>query len=389
MVRNFYLSRLLNMRGNGLIKVLRGMRGVGKTTLLNDFTAALYADGVPDENILRVDFAARSYDERFDYTAMYNYLQARLNAGDNLYLLLDELPDASEFEWIVGSLYLNRRLDITITVSEGHIVSEELATVLSGGFDDIPVLPLSFAETDGDLIDYCHTVALPGAMTIADDYARQFFIDGNLSAILLKQVNRRRLRDASLPKDLLARLMYRLGQDVSAASLAADMRESGRSISVHTIMDYLDALTDSLLIDAVPRYDIPKETVQNTVTRYYLNDVGLAEFVLGIKKSNTIADMVLLENVIYCELVRRYGKAYMGRNGVRDIGFAVTSPEPQYFRLITAKEDIRREARYLLNIRDQWAKTLLVADDNTNDDDYKGVRIVSVRQWLTDTAQYR
>lgn len=365
------------------------------------FAEDLHGEGVLPEHIIAIDFDELHYEETLDHEALHAYIQECLQQGERIYLFLDELASAADFENIVGSLYLNRRLDIYIATSRGGLLRGELATILSGGFGELHVLPLSFreyfaerkaaeagqdGEWEGDPAeicqDYIHHSGLPGALCLpgeGNERLRREYLAGCLSSVLLWDVAApRQFRDVNLLKAILCFLYRQLGQPLSPVKIAAAMKEEGKvtSLSAHTVGDYIEALSEACLIYRVPRCDVATRRVLQSTEKYYAVDLGFAEMLLG--KGEMTEGM--MENLVYLELRRRGFQVYVGRVGTKEISFLALKKDPIYIQ-VAANRLLAKKLRPLQQIRDQYPKYILTLEkgEETN---YQGIHILSVLDFL-------
>ena len=388
-------DRLRELSRRTGIKLITGMRRSGKSALLAMFAEELHGDGVPPEHVITIDFDELRYEESLDYHALHAYLEECLGQGRKIYLFLDELPGATEFEQIVGSLYLNRRLDIYIATSHAGLVGRELATVLSGGFGEMHVLPLSFRdycrerrkEPEEDEIalfeEYIHQSGLPGALCLFGEgnaRLRREYLEGCLSSLLLWDVMARwQFRDMKFLRSILCFLYDHLGEALSPARIVAAMKERGnvKSLSVHTVSDYLRALEESYLIYRVPRCDVRSRRVLKSTEKVYSVDPGFPELLLGAREP-TIG---MMENLVYLELRRRGYRVYGGRVGTKEISFLAVKGDPVYLQVGDSPEKLLSP---LQQIGDQYPKYVLTpgARETTN---RGGIPILSVAEFLRET----
>ena len=394
MERREYRERLRELSRRPGIKVLTGARRSGKSALLAMFAEELHGEGVPPEHVITIDFDELHYEEALDYEALHGYIEECLRQGKKIYLFLDELASAGEFERIVGSLYLNRKLDIYIATSRAGLVQKELATVLSGGYAELHVLPLSLSEyckecergeklsDAGRCRDYLRQGGLPGAVCLSGEEnarLRREYLEGCLSSILLWDVAARwQFRDMGLMKSMLGFLCGHLGEALSPAKIAAAMKERGnvQSLSAHTVSDYLQALEEAYLIYRVPRCDVRTRQVLQSTEKCYIVDPGFPDLLLG--KNEPTEGM--MENLIYLELRRRGFRVCIGRAGTREISFFAVKKDPLYIQVATSRL-LAKKLRPLQQIRDQYPKYILTLEEG-EETNYEGIHIVSAMDVL-------
>ena len=399
MERKNYREKLQELSHSTGIKVLTGLRRSGISALLAMFAEDLHSEGVPPEHIIAIDFDELHYEESLDYGALHDYIGECLKQGKKIYLFLDELASAADFERIVGSLYLNRRLDIYIATSQAGLVKRELATVLSGGYEELHVLPLSLAEyvqeSTGALEDkenmadqcesYIHQSGLPGAICLSGEEnarLRREYLEGCLSTTLLWDVAARwQFRDMNLLKAMLCFLYSHLGEALSPAKIAAAMKEKGivKSLSAHTVSDYLRALEEAYLIYRVPRCDVRTRQVLQSTEKCYAADLGLCELLLGKRELSE----GILENLVYLELRRRGFQVCIGRAGTKEISFLAVKKDPIYIQ-VSANRLLAKKLHPLQQIRDQYPKYVLTLEE-AEETNYEGIHIISVMDFLLRT----
>lgn len=376
MNRENYLKKMSACREKNVIKVLYGMKGVGKSTLLVLFAQRLIDEGTPEENILIVDFDELAPGEVLDYAAMHDYIETMLKSGGEIYLFLDELPDATAFEGIVGSLYLNRRLNIYIASSRLSLTSIDMATVLSGGCAKIAVTPVIFGEADYP--NDAQGVALSLLPRIAETkndsrFAREY-TENLLAAVLLRDIiMRRQLRDAQLLYDLIALTVSHADKTLSGAKAAAILKKSA-----HTTGEYLAALCDSFILYPVAAIEADTGKILRQTVKYYAADTGFAQFLSDGKTKET--NSAILENAVFLKLLRDGERVCRGRVGRHDIDFVAFAPDPFYVQIADEKL-LAKKMRPLLAIRDQYPKFVLTTED-APPSNYKGIKIMSVKNFL-------
>lgn len=403
-VRQSCLEQLEALREKPVVKLLTGIRGSGKTTILAAFAEGLRQQGIPSEQIVELNFDDLRYGDRVDCAALHYYIEETLREGKHVYLFLDEMERAAEFEQVVGRLYLNRRLGIYMASSHRSILTGELATVFSGGFAEVPVLPLSLAEyrqgmagVDGGaaegetgeeaermLAGWLRDGGLPQAVRLsAQGFQAADYLEGLFHTVLVREIlERYPLRDFSLLKEMMCHVCASQGEAVSPASVASFFKEQGRKVSAHTTGDYLRAMTEAGLLYWMPRRDLKTGQMLQTSGKYYLSDMGLRNLLMP--KART-ADVGAMENLVYLELRRQGFSVTAGKLGGKTIDFvAERKGERMYFQL--AAEDLQEEKLHaLLQIRDQYPKYILDLGEGTSAD-RQGVRGLGVKAFLEKPA---
>ena len=227
--RKQYLEKLKNLKEKKLIKVVTGVRRCGKSTLLTQFRHDLKEAGIEDSQIISVNFEDIANEELLDYKKLYDYIQGRLIPGQMTYVFLDEVQNVPNFQKAIDSLFIKDNVDIYITGSNAHMLSGELATLLSGRYIEISMLPLSFAEyyemTGGDRRtawnSYYRNGGFPYAAVIDDDDIRKDYITGIYNTVLLKDiVTRKRISDIPMLESVIKFLFDNIGNIVSSKKIS-------------------------------------------------------------------------------------------------------------------------------------------------------------------------
>ena len=373
--RERYIERLKSLRDKKIIKVITGVRRCGKSTLMALFQQELMQLGVRKEQIININFEDYDFVELRDAKALYEYISEHLSIVGRNYIFLDEVQHVENYADVVDALFVNDNIDLYITGSNAYLLSSEIATLLSGRYMEIQLLPLSFKEyvsATGDTnnlerkyADYITFSSFPYAMAfehdeeLTDDYLR-----GIYSTIVLKDVvQRNRISDAMMLENVMAFLADNIGNTLSVKKIADTLTSSGRKADVKTIEKYLSALCQSFIIYPAKRYNIKGRQLLKTMEKYYLVDVALRNTLLGSK--NTDFGRVL-ENVVYLELLRRNHHVYVGKTDALEVDFVtVNMQEVAYFQVaatVLDKSTLQRELQPLQAIKDNYPKTILTLD---------------------------
>jgi predicted AAA+ superfamily ATPase len=392
--RDDYLKKLIGFKDKRIIKIVTGIRRCGKSTMLEIFKNHLSRAGVAPEQIVSLNFEDPDYLELTEWEALYGYLKKELLPGKTSYIFLDEIQNVREFERAVDGLFIRENVDLYLTGSNAWMLSGDIATLLSGRYVEIPMLPLSFKEycsafpKDADTRrlyrDYLtnssfpYTLELEGNHDLIRDY-----LGGIYSTIVLKDVAARKRISNVLMLDSLIRFLFdNIGSLNSTKKISDTMVSMGRKISVHTVEQYLSALTDSFILYRAGRYDIKGRQYLKTGDKYYLADIGLRYYLLGSKN----ADMGrMLENVIFLELIRRGYEVHVGKVNAVEVDFvAVKNGYPEYYQAaLTVRNDetLERELFSLMKITDHNPKYLLTLDEDPPSS-HKGIRQINALDWL-------
>lgn len=394
--RKSYLSWLCDWKDKPVIKVVSGVRRCGKSTLLRIFQDYLREQGVEDARIVSINFEDLAFENLDSYQALYSYVCERLVSGSITYVFLDEVQHVDGFEKAVDSLFIREGVDLYVTGSNAYLMSGELATLLSGRYVELKMLPLSFAEycqapTVGDaspweLFDgYLVRGSFPLVAEMGLDEAQSAeYMRSLYNTILLKDVVQRLgVRDVTTLENVAKFLLQNIGSKVSLKRISDTLSSSGSRVDQKTVGKYVKGLTDGLLLYHAPRYDVKGRQLLVTSGKYYAVDVGLRGVLVRGRESDVGH---VLENVVYLELVRRGFEVYVGDLPGGEIDFvAVRGSETAYFQVSATTLDETTLARELAPFRrlgDNYPKTLLTLDEVFGTMDYEGIQKRNVIDWL-------
>lgn len=392
--RTEYLNKLIAFRDKQLIKVVTGIRRCGKSTLLEIYQDWLRDQGVEETQIISVNFEDLDYEELTDYRKLHVYLKERLVKGKMTYIFLDEVHHVTDFPRVVDSLYIRPNIDLYITGSNAYMLSSEIATLISGRYVQIEMLPLSFREymeSTGSMSDrgvkyaeYLQTSSFPYALRLKGQPEEiRDYLEGIYNTIVVKDiVNRKKITDTMMLKSVLRFVFDNIGSPLSSKRIADTMTSYGRKIDSKTVEKYLDALAESYIIYQAKRYNIKGKQYLKTLKKYYVVDVGMRYMLLGFREADAGH---ILENVVYLELFRRGYDVYVGKVDDLAVDFvAQNSRGITYFQVaLTVRDEkaLERELRPLQSIRDHYPKMILTMDDDP-EAQYDGIRRVNARDWL-------
>jgi len=391
--RKVYLDKLIQWREKQIIKVITGVRRCGKSTLLAQYMDYLRLNGAADEQIVSVNLEDVDYEHLLNYKSLYGYMKERLCKGKYTYIFIDEVQQCPDFEKAVDSLFIKENVDVYITGSNAYMLSGELATLLSGRYIEISMLPLSFAEyvelAGGEardaFSDYLRYGSFPYVTALdKKDAVVKTYIDGIYNTILIKDVAKREgITDIVVLESVVKFLCSNVGSPVSAKKVSDTINSSGRKISVNTVERYMRALTDSFIFYKVDRYDVKGKQMLKTLGKYYLVDTGLKNMLL----SGSSADLGhQLENIVYLELLRRDNKVSIGKLAEKEIDFVASNTEGICYYQVAAtvlnEDTLARELAPLQKIPDHHPKFLLTLDDIMPNANHNGIRQVNILDWL-------
>lgn len=404
--RKEYLDFLVKSKDRQIIKVVSGVRRCGKSTLFEIYKDFLLENGVEKNQIISINFEDMDYEELIDYKKLYEYIKSKMIEDKRNYIFLDEIQHVDKFEKVVDSLFIKENTDLYITGSNAYFMSSELATLLSGRYIELKMLPLSFKEyyqakleyekmeqkenrTLKTLIQYYNEYivnsSFPYTLQLDSDLKNIYeYLSGIYNSVLLKDiVARLKISDVMRLESVVKYIFDNIGNLTSLSKIANTLTSMGRKTDAKTIEKYIRGLTDSLLVHEVSRYNIKGKEFLSTLSKYYVADLGLRQMILG----NRNIDMGhILENVIYLELLRRKGNVYVGQFDKNEIDFVViNSNEIEYYQValtVLDENTLKRELDAFKNIKDNYPKYLITLDDVMVNTDYDGIKVVNALEWL-------
>lgn len=401
--RDEYLNLLKKWKDEQVIKVITGIRRCGKSTLLEMFRDYLKTQNVADEQIVYINFEELENEALLDYKSLYNYIKERLDSTKMTYVFLDEIQRVEEFQKAVDSLYVKKNVDIYITGSNAYLLSGELATLLSGRYVEINMLPLSFAEfcemKNGDdkdklFAEYLKNGGLPYVAMLNDETDKiDMYLEGIYNTIIVKDVeerqnrketnpNKRRITDLSLLKNISKFLASSIGSPISVKSIADYITSSGRKISQNTVDDYVQALVEPYIFYVAERYDVLGKQLLKKNQKMYIVDLGIRRHLLARQKYDLGFS---LENIVFLELIRCGYTVNIGKVGESEIDFVARKNDNVYYYQVTAsmteESTFEREMAPLKSIRDNYPKTVITLDRFTLGN-YEGIEVVNAIDWL-------
>ena len=401
--RNEYLAELEKWQDEKVIKVVTGLRRCGKSTLLSMFQKRLLQSGVGSGQIISINFEDLQYEDLVDYKALYHHISDRLQADRMNYIFLDEIQIVKDFQKAVDSLYIKKNVDLYITGSNAFLLSGELATLLSGRYVEIRMLPLSFKEyrklkgagdKDAQFAEYMRYGALPYIASLDDPAGKADpYLEGIYNTIIVKDIelrqqrretdpNKRKITDMTLLRNIARFLASSVGSPVSAKSIADYITSTGRKISQNTVSDYVDALVEPYIFYPVERYDVKGKQLLKQNRKLYIVDLGLRRHLIPRQNYDLGYS---LENIVYLELLRRGYEVNIGKVGNTEVDFITRRGDNiHYFQVTASLTDeaaFKREFAPLKAISDNYPKTILTLDRFTPGN-YDGIISANAVDWL-------
>ena len=291
--REEYLNRLIALKDKQIIKVITGVRRCGKSKLLELYQQWLLEQGVEKKQIISINFEDLDFEELTDYKKLHEYLKERLLKDKMTYIFLDEIQNVDKFPKVVDSLYIKDHVDMYITGSNAHMLSSEIATLISGRYMQIEMMPFSFREymtSTGNMndrgikyTDYLQNSSFPYTLELKDqpDEVRNY-LEGLYNTIVVKDImNRKKITDPMMLKSILKFVFDNIGSPLSSKKIADTMTSAGRKIDARTVEKYLEALTESYIVYQAKRYNIKGKQHLKTLEKYYVVDIGFRFMLFG------------------------------------------------------------------------------------------------------------
>ncbi|QJD72648.1 ATP-binding protein [Lactobacillus acetotolerans] len=395
--RDEYLNFLKRNRDKHIIKVVSGVRRSGKSTLFLLFRDYLKKTGVKDNQIINLNFEDMDFEDLLDPEKLYSYIKKKLLPDQMNYIFLDEIQHVHNFEKVADSLFIKDNVDLYITGSNAYFLSGEIATLLTGRYVQLNMLPLSFNEfvqwhkqnnkftNDQDMFNQYLKSSFPYTLFTETDQERIEYLQGIYSTIVLTDiVTRLNIKDVPVLERLIRTLFSNIGSQVTINKITNTLRSNGYKTSNKTIDRYLEGILDSLLMYEAKRYDIHDHDLLSSNSKYYVVDLGLRRLLLPDHQEDYGH---IIENVVYLELLRRFPNVYVGQSGKYEVDFVALNGrnEARYFQvaLTTLDENVlKRELRSLQRIGDSYPKYLLTLDTLNKDANYNGIQKMNIIDWL-------
>lgn len=403
-----YINELKSFKDQDLIKVVTGLRRSGKSTLFELYINYLKSTGIKDRQIIQMNFDNPIYDFK-TAKELYEYIiNHAASSAEKTYVFLDEVQMVPEFQKVINGLRILPNFDIYITGSNAYLLSGELATLLSGRYIEIHMLPLSFKEylmglypdtTDFAVLkrkinletvfnDYLNFGSLPQTLNyyneqenikVPDSAEISKYLENILSTIVYKDImTRHNITDRNLLEKIVKFILDNIGQPISIKKIVDTLSGNQQKTSFYTIENYVSALEECFLIYKADRYDIRGRELLSTGYKYFVADLGLRRFLLGRDTKSDIGQM--LENTVYLELIRRGSQVKVGKYDNLEVDFI--TDDNIYYQVctdISSPETLDRELTPLKNIKDNYPKILLTTSATTNID---GIEIQNLIDWL-------
>ena len=391
--RRDYLDKLIAFKDKKLIKVITGIRRCGKSTIMEIFRDWLLNNGVSPEQILYLNFEDYDNIELRNPLALHQYIKPLILSDKPTYIFFDEIQQVKDFPDIINSINLKPNVDLYVTGSNAYMLSNEIATLLSGRYVEIAMLPLSFKEyVEGcggsDNLEKAYTNYITQSSfpyTLALDRPKDItdYLNGVYNTVVMKDIiSRKKIQDVMMLESVIRFVADNIGNMLSTKRIADIMTADGRKIDQKTVEKYLTSLCETFFVYEAKRYNVKGKQLLKTLGKYYLVDVGLRRMLLGGRSFDAGR---LLENVVYLELLRRQKSVYIGKIDNLEVDFvAIDENDIVYYQVAATVRDeatLKRELSSLQQINDQYQKYILTLDEDP-EADYDGIKRINALKWL-------
>lgn len=400
--RKEYLDWLIRQKEKQIIKVVTGVRRCGKSTLFEIYRDYLLENGVEPTQIISLNFEDIEYEDLRDYKRLYEYVKEHLVPDKMNYIFLDEIQHVEQYQKTVDSLFLRENCDVYITGSNAYFMSGELATLLTGRYAQLAMMPLSFKEfcegLEGEEKQLSLNEKFQKYITVGSfPYVLKYgygvqeakeYMQGIYHTILLNDVVKRlKISDVNMLEDVTRFMLFNIGNRTSPTTIANTMTSKQKKIDPKTVDRYIRGLTDSLLFYEARRYNIRGKEFLSTMNKYYATDMGMRNMLVQGSSSDVGH---ILENLVYLELKRRGFEVYVGQLGADgEIDFVTMKDGKLAYYQVAAstldEEVLKRELAPLNNIKDNYPKYLLTLDELFEDMNYDGVQKLNALKWFLES----
>ena len=395
--REMYMKRIRPFIGTDLIKVMTGIRRCGKSVMLELIKEELLESGISHNQFISINFENLNFSHLQTAKALHDEITKRAaEINGKAYLFLDEIQEVKDWEKCINSLRVSLDCDIYITGSNAKLLSSELSTYLGGRYVEFIIYPFSFAE----FLELYHSISpdipfqecfqkylsfggMPYLANIRyEDAPSKLYLNDLYNSVQLKDiVKRNKIRDIDLLERIIAYVIENIGTTFSATSLSKFLKSEKRTVAPETILNYIKYCCDAYLFYQVKREDLQGKQILSSNEKYYIADHGIREAVFG---GNMRDINLVLENIVYLELLRREYKVTVGRTGDKEIDFVCDKQgEKLYVQvayLLASDETVQREFGVYDRIRDNYPKYVVSLDEFNMS--RNGIKHLNIRDFL-------
>jgi len=403
--RKEYIDKLLSFKDKDLIKVVSGLRRSGKSTLLELYREHLIKQGIGKRQMQFYNFELPENYLDKTWSDIYFEIKKKFQPDKTNYVFLDEVQNIPLFEKLVDGLFATENTDVYVTGSNAFLLSSELATLLSGRYIEISILPFSFKEYltarnfdtsnkylnyEALFFDYINETSLPKGVELRESGFDKIYeyLEAIYTEIIEKDITQRhQINDKRAFANIVKFVASNIGNALSPSNISKTLKQDGKNIHHATVEKYLEYLVESFVFYKVNRFDLKGRKQLTTQEKYYLVDVGLLNILTGKERITDRGH--ILENIVYLELLRRGNKVWTGTARNTEVDFVCKTPigEIEYYQVawqMTAESTVEREFGALEKINDNYPKYLLTTDSFTQN--RSGVRHLNVFNWLLGTS---
>ena len=395
--REMYLKKIRGLYDSELIKIIVGVRRSGKSVLLKQIIDELLEKGIQDDHIVYINFEDYDYIEYTDPKKFNQFIKEQIKDKDKYYLLFDEIQNVRDFERVINSFRATLNVSIFVTGSNSKVLSSDLSTYLVGRYVSIKMMPFTFKEylllqeqngiknnLDEAFLEYVEWGGMPQIYNTTNLEERKMYLTDLYNTAILKDiVERHSIKNVNLLNRIIQFIMENIGGIVSAKSITDFLNHEKIKTSVDTVLNYIDYVTSSMIVNKVNRYDIRGKSVMTLLEKYFLADLGILQL-----KNSTVEKKVggRLENIVYNELIARGYEVYIGKTKNGEIDFVVNDFKDRFYIQVTdylsSDKVIEREFGAYKELEDNYPKYVLTMDklDYSRD----GIIHKNIIEWLLD-----
>ena len=395
--REMYLKKIRGLYDSELIKIIVGVRRSGKSVLLKQIIDELLEKGIQEDHIVYINFEDYDYIEYTDPKKFNQFIKEQIKDKDKYYLLFDEIQNVRDFERVINSFRATLNVSIFVTGSNSKVLSSDLSTYLAGRYVSIKMMPFTFKEylllqeqngiksnLDDAFLEYVEWGGMPQIYNATNLEERKMYLTDLYNTAILKDiVERHSIKNVNLLNRIIQFIMENIGGIVSAKSITDFLNHEKIKTSVDTVLNYIDYVTSSMIVNKVNRYDIRGKSVMTLLEKYFLADLGILQL-----KNSTVEKKVggRLENIVYNELIARGYEVYIGKTKNGEIDFVVNDFKDRFYiqvaDYLSSDSVIEREFGAYKELEDNYPKYVLTMDklDYSRD----GIIHKNIIEWLLD-----
>ncbi len=395
--REIYLKKIRGLYDSELIKIIVGVRRSGKSVLLKQIIDELLEKGIQDDHIIYINFEDYDYIDYTDPKKFNQFIKEQIKDNDKYYLLFDEIQNVRDFEKVINSFRATLNVSIFVTGSNSKVLSSDLSTYLAGRYVSIKMMPFTFREylllqeqngiksnLDDAFLEYVEWGGMPQIYNALNLEERKMYLTDLYNTVILKDiVERNSIKNINLLNRIIQFIMENIGGIISAKSITDFLKQERIYTSVDTVINYIDYVNTSMIINKVNRYDIRGKSVMTLLEKYFLADLGILQL-----KNSTVEKKVggRLENIVYNELIARGYEVYIGKTKNGEIDFVVNDFKDRFYiqvaDYLASDSVIEREFGIYKELDDNYPKYVLTMDklDYSRD----GIIHKNIVDWLLD-----